>query len=61
MRQQTYRLAAEERLNQAQVFFHAWFTSTFRLSLHGTEDGESLTRVSVGEARMAQVLGGCYS
>src|SRR5437764_325013 len=30
MRQPRYRLLAEERLNQAQVIFHSWFTSTVR-------------------------------
>ena len=53
MRQPRYRLAVEERLNHAQVIFLAWFTSTFRSSLHGTEDGQRLTRIAVGEPLMA--------
>ena len=53
MRHQTYRLAAEERLNQAQVIFLHWLTSLFRLRLHAAEDGQRLTRIRVREARMA--------
>jgi hypothetical protein len=57
MRQPRYRLVAEERLNQAQVIFGYWFTSTVRLSLHGTEDGKGLTLLSVRKARMAPGAG----
>ena len=57
MRQPRYRLVVEERLNHAQVIFHAWFTSTVRLSLHAAEDGESLTLLSVRKARMASGAG----
>jgi hypothetical protein len=57
MRQPRYRLAAEERLNQAQVIFLSWFTSTFRSSLHDAEDGESLTLLRMSQARMAHLPG----
>src|SRR3954452_18167367 len=57
MRQPRYRLLAEERLNQAQVIFHSWFTSTVRLSLHAAQDGESLPLLPVRKARMAHSPG----
>jgi hypothetical protein len=43
-------------LNQAQVIFGYWFTSTVRLSLQAAEDGERLTLLSVSKARMAPRL-----
>jgi hypothetical protein len=56
MRQPRYRLLAEERLNQAQVIFSYWFISTVTLSLHAAKDGQSLTLLSVSQARMAPRL-----
>ena len=57
MRQPRYRLLAEERLNQAQVIFPAWFTSSFWVSLPTAKDGQSLTLLSVRKARMAPEAG----
>src|SRR3954470_2777519 len=57
MRQPRYRLLAEERLNQAQVIFGYWFTSTVRLSLHAAEDGQRLPVLWLSELRMAHQPG----